>query len=59
RAQTIWTTLDSANPVSLCVPISFEEDKHERGVVYNEWHRQRGGLGWKAPDMWFWLVINQ
>uniref|UniRef100_A0A5K3FT45 Uncharacterized protein n=1 Tax=Mesocestoides corti TaxID=53468 RepID=A0A5K3FT45_MESCO len=32
---------------------------HDRGIVYGERRDQRGGLGWKVSDMWFWLVIGQ
>uniref|UniRef100_A0A5K3FE83 Secreted protein n=1 Tax=Mesocestoides corti TaxID=53468 RepID=A0A5K3FE83_MESCO len=65
RAQTNWTTLASANPVSLCVPMSCEKDKqptregHESEAVYIERRSQSGGLGRKEPNIWFWLVIGQ
>uniref|UniRef100_A0A5K3FSE2 Uncharacterized protein n=1 Tax=Mesocestoides corti TaxID=53468 RepID=A0A5K3FSE2_MESCO len=30
-----------------------------RGAVYNERRGQLGRLGWRAPDVWLWLLIGQ
>uniref|UniRef100_A0A5K3FQC0 Uncharacterized protein n=1 Tax=Mesocestoides corti TaxID=53468 RepID=A0A5K3FQC0_MESCO len=57
--------LASVNPVSLCNPMACGKgrqptrDGHGRDAVYNERRGQRGGLGWKAPDAWLWLLIGQ
>uniref|UniRef100_A0A5K3FWA2 AcnX domain-containing protein n=1 Tax=Mesocestoides corti TaxID=53468 RepID=A0A5K3FWA2_MESCO len=57
QGADILDDLAAANPVSLCVPMACEKDKqpiregHDRGAVYNERRAQRGGLGWKAPDV--------
>uniref|UniRef100_A0A5K3EG41 Secreted protein n=1 Tax=Mesocestoides corti TaxID=53468 RepID=A0A5K3EG41_MESCO len=70
RLLLVWTTIlpdvaSSANPLSLRVPVACEEDRqptrerHECGAVYIERRGQRGGLEWKAPGAWFWLVIGQ
>uniref|UniRef100_A0A5K3FVP0 Zf-RVT domain-containing protein n=1 Tax=Mesocestoides corti TaxID=53468 RepID=A0A5K3FVP0_MESCO len=54
----------STNPVSHCISVACHEDKkstregHGRVAVYSEWRGQRGRLGWKATDLWFWLVIG-
>uniref|UniRef100_A0A5K3EHG6 Uncharacterized protein n=1 Tax=Mesocestoides corti TaxID=53468 RepID=A0A5K3EHG6_MESCO len=59
QGADILDHLATANPVSLCVPMACEEDKqptregHYLGVAYNEQRGQRGGLGWKAPDVSF------
>uniref|UniRef100_A0A5K3FN95 Transposase n=1 Tax=Mesocestoides corti TaxID=53468 RepID=A0A5K3FN95_MESCO len=41
--------LAAANPAPLCVPMACEEGRQPT----------REGLGWKAPDVWLWLLIGQ
>uniref|UniRef100_A0A5K3ERY0 Uncharacterized protein n=1 Tax=Mesocestoides corti TaxID=53468 RepID=A0A5K3ERY0_MESCO len=44
--------------------MAYEEDMqptregHEWGAACNEQRCQRGGLGWTASDVWFWLVTG-
>uniref|UniRef100_A0A5K3FTQ4 Transposase n=1 Tax=Mesocestoides corti TaxID=53468 RepID=A0A5K3FTQ4_MESCO len=41
--------LAAANPVSLCDPMACGKGRQPT----------REGLGWKAPDVWLWLLIGQ
>uniref|UniRef100_A0A5K3ELX4 Polyprotein n=1 Tax=Mesocestoides corti TaxID=53468 RepID=A0A5K3ELX4_MESCO len=65
ESSTVRETKLNANSLSLCILMACEEGKQptrerqERGAVYNGRRSQLCGLGWRAPDMWFWHVMGQ